>query len=192
MIQSIYSVGCFIGLIGMSMLSDMKGRKFTFLLSASVGVLGCLSIMLGGTLKNYKLLMIGQVLQGISGSSFPIITYTFTGEVCSSKLRQKSIMLYCVIWGLSQMLFLVIYDYIKQWENYLWFMIVPGVLIFLIAFFILDESPSFWLLNQHNMEKFKNSIRYIGKFNGKSEADIQEAYQMVEHYKATKKLSMRE
>ena len=120
------------------MLSDMKGRKFTFLLSAFVGVVGCFSIMLGGSIKNYKFLMIGQVLQGISGSSFPIISYTFTGEVCSPKLRQKSIMLYCVVWGLSQMLFLVIYDYIKQWQNYLWFMIMPEVFLFLLALFVLD------------------------------------------------------
>lgn len=40
----------------------------------------------------------GQVLAGVAGSSFPIISYTVTGEVCSDKLKQKSVMMYCVVW----------------------------------------------------------------------------------------------
>ena len=85
-------------MLGISILSDMKGRKFTFLLTGSSGVIGISFILLGSFSKTYWVIMIGQILAGIAGSSFPIISYTVTGEVCSDKLKQRSVMMYCVVW----------------------------------------------------------------------------------------------
>ena len=61
------------------------------------------------------------------------------------------------------MSFLLIYRNIKEWEHYLLLTnIFPSIFIFLVGFFWLKESPSFWLLNERNGEKCKETIKYIG------------------------------
>ena len=69
-------------------------------------------------------------------------------------------MMYCVVWGLTQMSFLLVSQYLKEWYNYLfWIITIPSLFILIIAYVYLKQTPSFFLLNKKDKEKCKSIVK---------------------------------
>lgn len=110
-IQSIYALGALIGMFGPPALADFKGRKFSYLLSFWLQLAG-ISIMLLGIYQNISpLILIGQLLTGIFGAGIVVLTYVMVGEFCTDKMRQTTILLFNAVWGLAEMSFYLLYNY---------------------------------------------------------------------------------
>lgn len=136
-IQSAYFFGCLIGTIIIMPLSGSRGRKFTLVLITACQVVGSVMILLGVYYKIWILSITGQFLSGAYMSPASSITYIATGEFVDDKLHQRSFMLYNSFWGLAEMLFLPIYYFMPQWNNYIiYIMLIPStiLLILLILF----------------------------------------------------------
>lgn len=46
-------------------------------------------------------MLIGQFLNGTFFANVNALAYIITGEFTSDKMRQRSIMIYCAMWGLG-------------------------------------------------------------------------------------------
>lgn len=90
----------------MNMLSDTKGRKFSFVLSwgiANAGVL-CMILnlivvlVLGAYTKVVAIMAIAQIVIGFGGYSTMIIGYAIISDMCKDTMRQKAILSMNGVW----------------------------------------------------------------------------------------------
>ena len=62
-------------------------------------------------------------------------------------------MIYCTIWGVTQLTFWLIENYMPDWHFYLfWLNLVPLLILFFSAYFLLLESPSFYLISRKDVD----------------------------------------
>lgn len=93
------------GLFIMNMLSDTKGRKYSFVLSLAIANLGILcknifnlALILGAYAKAIPLMVISQIIIGFGGYSVMIIGYTIISDMCKDTMRQKAILSMNGVW----------------------------------------------------------------------------------------------
>ncbi len=93
------------GLFIMNMLSDTKGRKFSYILSwaiANVGVLctflNNIVLILGAYTKVIAIMAIAQIIIGFGGYSTMIIGYAILSDMCKDTMRQKAILSMNGVW----------------------------------------------------------------------------------------------
>lgn len=105
LIQSTLYIGSIMGLFIMNMLSDTKGRKFSFTLSlaiANVGILCTsplyLALVFGAYSKSILILAISQIIIGFGGYSVMILGYTIMSDMCKDTMRQKAILSMNGVW----------------------------------------------------------------------------------------------
>lgn len=89
LIQSILSVGSLIGLIGMNVLADFKGRKLALVVDLIIGTLSSLCkffsnlvTIIGAYTQTTFILSFSSFLAGFSGYSIIIICYIIMGDIC--------------------------------------------------------------------------------------------------------------
>jgi MFS family permease len=89
----------------MNMLSDTKGRKFSFVLSlgiANIGVFGKFTfykgLILGAYSKSIVLMVFSQIVIGFGGYAVMIIGYTIMSDLCKDSMRQKAILSMNGVW----------------------------------------------------------------------------------------------
>lgn len=83
MIQGIYPLGCLLGVLVVSVLSDIKGRRFSILFSIVNGIVGTLCLLKGISDSNINLMVVGQVFSGMFSSAMSNLSYVVTGDVVS-------------------------------------------------------------------------------------------------------------
>ena len=81
-------------------------------------------------------MIIGSMITGIFGSGITILGFILTCDFFTEKLRQKCLLIYCSIWGLSETGFYFLYFYMPEWDYYLCF-----VLLIPTAVMIRDTFP---------------------------------------------------
>ena len=93
------------GLFIMNMLSDTRGRKYSFVLSMGIANLGILcknmfnlALILGTYAKSIPLMVISQIIIGFGGYSVMIIGYTIISDMCKDTMRQKAILSMNGVW----------------------------------------------------------------------------------------------
>jgi len=89
----------------MNMLSDTKGRKFSFLLSWGIANVGMICtillikvIILGAYTKIIPIMAIAQIILGFGGYSAMIIGYAIISDMCKDTMRQKAILSMNGVW----------------------------------------------------------------------------------------------
>lgn len=105
LIQSTLYIGSVMGLFIMNMLSDTKGRKFSFLLSWGIANIGILCkcyrnkvLLLGAYTKAIWIMAIAQIILGFGGYSTMIIGYAILSDMCKDTMRQKAILSMNGVW----------------------------------------------------------------------------------------------
>jgi MFS family permease len=105
LLQSIFSIGAFVGLIIINMVSDAKGRKIAYVTSAlvsSTGIIGKSFIKIGSFIGAYfnvvSLSIIGQFLIGFGSYALVTLAYTLLSDFCSDGLRSKAIVILNSVW----------------------------------------------------------------------------------------------
>ena len=74
-IQSVFAMGCLIGLFCLPMMSDWKGRKFSLTLGLLLDIFGTGVLLMGLKTNNYYLMVLGHLAIGIFAAGCSILTY---------------------------------------------------------------------------------------------------------------------
>lgn len=180
MIQGAFPIGCLAGVLIGSILADQKGRRACILAAIFSGFVGCLSLIAGISTSSVYLMVFGQLLTGAFSSGASNTSYVITGEVVSSELRQRSIMVYCTVWGATQLTFWPIETYLPSWWVYLfWLNLVPLLVLFVLCYYLVLETPAYYLIGRQDMPSCLRVLRKIGTINKTEESLILEAEDLV-------------
>jgi MFS family permease len=89
----------------MNMLSDTKGRRFSFIISLAIANVGIirnylfyLVLILGAYAKSVVLMSFSQIVVGFGGYSVMIIGYMILSDLCKDSMRQKAILSMNGVW----------------------------------------------------------------------------------------------
>lgn len=111
-----------------------------------------LVVTIGGFTKVVALLVIGQIFSGFGAYACLTISYIIMSDLMGDSLRQKGIIIVNAAWGLGEVSFFFLYNYLNQWYIFtIAFLLVPLVIWLVVGFFLLVESPVF--LNETSREK---------------------------------------
>lgn len=149
-------IGSISGLVIMNIVSDRWGRRFSFIISMMLCIIGAscklfiyIVVAVGGFTKIVALLVIGQIFSGFGAYACLTISYIIISDLMADNLRQKGVIGVNAAWALGEMSFFILYNYLNQWYVFvIGFVLVPLVIQFVIAFFILVESPVY--LNEYS------------------------------------------
>ncbi|MFS2007677.1 MFS transporter [Duganella sp. CT11-25] len=155
-------------------LADLIGRRATMLLA---GVLFCASIPVMAMAGGYTALLLGRLLQGISGGLIGVVAPLYLAECLSPQLRGRGAALFQLLLtvGLVMAALIGLY-YARQvegaaghsdaaalfaikdqaWRDIFWFCLAPG-LAFTIGVLKLSESPR-WLLRRGRLEQARAAL----------------------------------
>ena len=78
-IQSVYPIGCLIGVLCFSVLSDIKGRRFSFLMACFAGAMGTYLLYYGILTHDVRYMVLGQLGKGMYSSACATMSYIMTG-----------------------------------------------------------------------------------------------------------------
>ena len=71
-------------------------------------------------------------------------------------MRQSCIIFMNVSWSAASTAFILIYEFIPEWYNYIvFFLMIPALAITLISTFLIVESPIFLLTNKYELDKYQ-------------------------------------
>ena len=172
--QTIFSVGSLIGLLGMNILADTKGRRVSIMCSLGgviVGVLcnWCLLLsvtVFSGLLNNIWLLGMGQMCLGFGGYSLFVLSYILLGDFCVDTLRQKGIIILNASWGIGIVLLGLFYLHRLNWNSLLiFYILLPILLLLIIIYLYVEESPYILMLHHRKLECI-NMMHRLANYNG--------------------------
>lgn len=159
------------------LLADIFGRKKIVIASALLFVLSIPVICLADSFMN---LMLGRILQGISGGLIGVVVPLYLAECLGASTRGKGtgMFQFLLTVGLVFAAFIAIY-FTKQvefvqfstgattemvynakdsaWRNIFWVSVIPGIMLFVGAFFV-SESPR-WLFRKGRKEEALIALR---------------------------------
>lgn len=136
-IQSIFALGLVIGMIVMPILGDIFGRRIVLLLVFATGITAMSTLLIAIQNNLDWLMIVGSTLTGIFGSGMTIMGFILTCDFCTEKLRQKCLLIYCSIWGITQMTFYPIYQFMNSWNKYLIItLLIPSALLFILVLYL--------------------------------------------------------
>lgn len=148
-IQSVFAIGCIIGMLMMPILCDMHGRKSITNATLFLLFVGNLFLFTGIYFGEIFQLLAGQFLSAFGSSAMTGLTYPICSDFFSSERRQKSIITFCLFWGFTDMSVMVIWYIIPYWWFYTIFLLVlpiSALFLYFRTFFI--ESIHF-VINVH-------------------------------------------
>ena len=107
MAQSLFGIGCIIGVCVMNLLSDTKSRKQVILLCLSIVSVSIISnyrfycylvIFYGGFYNSYTAIILAQLIQGFGISSIIPLSYAFLSDFCCDTLKPKAVIIVNTAW----------------------------------------------------------------------------------------------
>ncbi|TFW16804.1 MFS transporter [Duganella callida] len=156
-------------------IADLIGRRATLLLA---GVLFCVSIPVMAMAGGYTALLLGRLLQGISGGLIGVVAPLYLAECLAPQLRGRGTALFQLLLTLGLVVAALIGLYYAQqvehaarhsdaaalfavkdqaWRSIFWFCLIPG-LAFTAGVLQLSESPR-WLLQRGHIEPARRALR---------------------------------
>ena len=169
LIQSVFPFGCFIGLLFLPLLGEWAGRRPALLTGIILEIVGILILLAGLNHHDNILIALGHFVIGIFAAGCSVVTYVVSSDICTDAGRQGSMMLYNAVWGLAEVSFYWIFNYLPNWYDYLlYFVTIPAFLTLLLVYFFLDETPYFYLIIQKSNEKYDLTMRRIAQVNSLS------------------------
>ena len=128
--------------------------------------------------------MLASILSGFSGYSLIIISYIMLGDICEESLRQKSSIYInsCLSLGLCSFFF--IYTWCHEWFNIvILFMLVPLLAVSVACYYIIEESPNFYIFEGYDSTACTESLIRIAKINSKKYPDIERIKYIIKKIK---------
>jgi MFS family permease len=97
-LQSVFAMGCIIGLLIMPAISDTRGKFKAMNLCLLFMLFGDLFVFLGIFSKMYYIIALGQMMAAFGSISVAAISYSLNSDFFSDDLRQKAVIYYCAAW----------------------------------------------------------------------------------------------
>ncbi|XBW35989.1 hypothetical protein QEN19_001563 [Hanseniaspora menglaensis] len=181
-IIAIFSIGCAIGGITISKISDYKGRKFTVWLASFIFLLGGMIQMIPST--HYGQIIVGRFITGLSVGTTAVVAPVFITESISDVRHRGTVVVFyqfCVVIGIiyGNIVTLIcsrVYPLNDNFNNNQWrvpigFGMIWGLVV-IIGLFFVPESQAFYIEKQKKTssdEKLKSEgvNRWTDCFNGK-------------------------
>ncbi|XP_013179881.1 PREDICTED: solute carrier family 22 member 3-like isoform X2 [Papilio xuthus] len=159
MIGAVHNVGLSIAWLASGYLADRFGRKPTLILS---GVLGGIGIFKAFT-KSYFLYIVLEFLEGTIGGGCYTAAMVLMIEIGGVENRVLAGVIFSYAIYVGETLFALIAMFVPFWKTLILIVYSP-VIVFLLFFFIIKESPRWELLNDKT-EKAKKTLLYIARVN---------------------------
>lgn len=158
-IQSGFYVGNLLALVTFAPFSDSIGRRPTSLVITGMAVISQGLMYIGIRQSIWALIIIAQLINGVFVAGMSINTYVFTAEYCSQVQKDKYIMVYWVTGSFGGVLMFLFYTYMPNWDKYILFgLAIPLVVLLVLEYFLVYETPHFTLFLQKNLQNFNTSI----------------------------------
>lgn len=159
--QSSVYVGSALGLIVFSFFSDNYGRKFSLLVTWTVGVIGALMLVLA---QNIAMGIIGMFLLGAGPSSTLNMCFYFIGQVVCEKSRPKYSVIIQPFFAGGGLTITLFFYLITNWRIIaLAILLIFSVVLWFFFFFYIEETPLF--LFRKGVKPTIKALNRIGKIN---------------------------
>uniref|UniRef100_A0A0L8FVM8 Major facilitator superfamily (MFS) profile domain-containing protein n=1 Tax=Octopus bimaculoides TaxID=37653 RepID=A0A0L8FVM8_OCTBM len=156
--------GFLVGNILFGTLSDSFGRFKMFCVANALSIL-C------GLIKIYSpniiVFFVIYILEGFGVAGTYLILFTILQECVTQNYRSRLNYLMHGTYGLGAMILAGVAYVFPKWQHLLYATIIPHILIFIVAFKYLPESPR-WLLNKGRFTKAEKAFEKIARTNKKS------------------------
>ena len=161
-----FALGAVLGMFGLPALFDVRGRRFSIIFGSLLQILGSILMIIGVYQNIVGFMIVAQIVMGFFTSGMVVVSFVITGEFCEDSMRQTAVMLYFATWGLGEISFYFLYNYMPSWNFYLIFLIfIPSILTALGSVFFILESPEYILLMKKDLAKFNKTTQKIARFN---------------------------
>ncbi|XP_073946106.1 organic cation transporter protein-like isoform X2 [Choristoneura fumiferana] len=174
LVGTVHNFGYMIGLIIIGPLSDKFGRKpLAILAGVTSGVCG----LAKSFASTYWIYIVFEFLEAAFGEIHSPL-FMLAIEMVSTKSRVKYTMICTLGFPIGGVLFPLIYWLISYWRTFLRVLYASG-LLFILAFFFLDESPR-WHLTKGHIEAAVKILNKAAKIN---KVEIEESLEMLTYEK---------
>jgi MFS family permease len=97
-IQSIFAIGCILGMLTIPLLGDLKGKKFGTAASIASMLTGNLLLLAGIAVKCYEAIGMGMFLSAYGSSSMAATSYSLISDFFSHELKKRAILYFYAAW----------------------------------------------------------------------------------------------
>ncbi|XP_041984065.1 sugar transporter ERD6-like 7 [Aricia agestis] len=169
-IASVIGIGAMIGFGTSSFLMELYGRKLTYILYLSLGVIGWLCLYFG---TNVPVLVIGRLLGGVSSSSTTSVGSVVLGEYTSPKHRGTFLNLKAATLCLGNLALHLIGQFL-YWRT-VTLIAIGSAAVALLIVLTWPESPSWFA----SVKRFKDCEKTFYWLRGRNADSDQELKEMV-------------
>ncbi|XP_013188091.2 facilitated trehalose transporter Tret1 [Amyelois transitella] len=156
-IGSLLYIGCIIGPYSLGPLSNVKGRKPCFVLSAFIIIA---SFILLGAAQNLAMIYAGRILIGVGLGIISVINVVYIGEIASTKIRGILLSGTGIFSTLGTLLMFVIGPYV----SYVMTTVIGIVLtlVYLLGLYFIPETPLFDVMRGKENEA-RETLIHLGR-----------------------------
>ncbi|XP_014663269.1 PREDICTED: solute carrier family 22 member 21-like isoform X2 [Priapulus caudatus] len=178
--QSVYMLGMIAGCYGFGTLADMKGRKWTVLLSSLIFALSATAASFSPNLITFFIL---RLIIGAASAGTCNAAYIYGIESVGPLYRNRVGVGASLAYSTGHVLVALCAWVFRDWR-YLEFSISIWLFAMLIWYFIIPESPR-WLYAQGRMDECEHALRRVAKRNRKAYPDHIDLKQHLKSYRVT-------
>jgi len=126
-------------------LSNMIGRRKTFLVLATIGVTGFITMALS---PNIPALFIGRFMTVVCSSAVGPTISVQIAETVHADTRGSFAVFHSLFIYIGMLIVLSFGYFVPDWRALSWICIIPGCLLLPMAFFFLHDTP-YWLVDKN-------------------------------------------
>ncbi|KAL4879555.1 general substrate transporter [Aspergillus karnatakaensis] len=173
----IMTIGQMIGLAGTPFISSHFGRKKAMY---ATWVFLVASILAESLARKWEVWLVGKMLAGFGVGGIQAIFQAYLGEIAPVRIRGASMMLYQFWWALGSFCGQIALRQINETNPYKYLTAIYSqwghVGVMGIIFFILPESPSWYVSKGREADAKKTMLRLYGKAEG---YDVDRQYNLI-------------
>ncbi|XP_029644367.1 solute carrier family 22 member 15-like [Octopus sinensis] len=155
--------GVLVGALTVAPFSDKFGR-FKIYIFGEIFYLLCRAVKLNS--PNYVMLIVMYFLEGLAQSFSFLVTYTILIECVSQDYRMPLNFISHGAFAIGEILLAGVAYLIRDWKHLQYATCLPRVVLVVVAFKYLPESPR-WLLNKKRFAKAKRAFEKMARTNKK-------------------------
>lgn len=159
--SSLFWVGIGLGVLSGGFVSDVKGRRFTWLLYLTTLLVGSL---LFTTSPNYQVWSLGRFVGAIGGGGFGGVGFTWASESINKESMHLMTWIPSVFFVTGACLVAPMASWVPDWRAYSW-VLTAGLLPLYLHPFFAFESPK-WLAAQGKSDEVHAVMSAIAAING--------------------------
>jgi len=163
------------------LLSNMIGRRKSFILLVTVGTIGFITMALS---PNIPALFVGRFLTIVCASGLAPNIGVHIAETVHSSMRGSFVVFHSIFISVGTLVVLGFGYYVSDWRTLAWICMVPGCLHLLVVFF-LHDTP-YWLVEKNAKEEAIKSLQF---YRGRN-FDITQEFDEIIQQKEAKDLNV--